>query len=190
MLLMIFVATMLTQFAEWIPLSAQMELYFKDMEERYMSQIEVMSQMNGWGDLVVVLITMALVPAIVEEFFFRGTFQNMMHRATGQLWVSIIITALLFSAIHFSFYGFLARTALGIILGWLYGMSRNLWVPIVAHFFNNAVAVGEVYYLRSEGRPIDDGFTEQFPWWGGMIALALLIFFIRKFHQLLSDGAR
>ncbi|MFM7222808.1 MAG: lysostaphin resistance A-like protein [Bacteroidota bacterium] len=190
MILMIFVASMLAQFTEWIPLSAQMELYFKDMEEQYLQQIEVMSQMNNWTDFVIVLITMALVPAVVEEFFFRGTFQNMMHRATGQFWVSIIITALLFSAIHFSFYGFLARTALGIVLGWLYGMSRNLWVPIVAHFINNAIAVGEVYYLRSVGRSIDDGLTEQVPWWGGCIALGALLFFIRRFHQQLSDGTR
>lgn len=190
MLLMVLVAGMLAQFTEWIPLSAQMELYFKDMEASYMEQIEVMSQMKNWKDLVVVLITMALVPAIVEEFFFRGTFQNMMYRATGQLWVSIIVTSLLFSAIHFSYYGFFARTALGIVLGWLYGRSGNLWVPIVAHLINNAMAVGEVYYLRSAGRPIDDGLMEQIPWWAGIVATALLIGFIRKFHQMLSDGTR
>ena len=103
MLLTIVIGGSLATVNEMIPVSAQMELYFKTMEEDYMKQVEVMSQMKGIGDFLIALLVMAFVPAVVEEVFFRGGFQNLMHRSTGNFWVAIIVTSLLFSAIHFSF---------------------------------------------------------------------------------------
>ncbi|MEY3177837.1 MAG: hypothetical protein RJB42_78, partial [Bacteroidota bacterium] len=157
MLLTIVIGGSMATLNEMIPLTTQMELYFKSMEEDYMKQIEVMSQMSGWGDFFVALVVMALVPAVVEEVFFRGGFQNLMHRSTGNFWVAVIVTSLLFSAIHFSFYGFLTRLTLSIVLGLLYAETRNLWMPILAHFINNAIGVGEVFYLRSTNQSIADG---------------------------------
>ena len=190
MLLTIVIGGSLATVNEMIPVTAQMELYFKTMEEDYMKQIEVMSQMKGIGDFLIALLVMAFVPAVVEEVFFRGGFQNMMHRSTGNFWVAIIVTSLLFSAIHFSFYGFLTRTALSIVLGLLYAYSRNLWMPILAHFINNAIGVGEVYYLRSTGQSLSDGIGDKFPIWWGVLALVAFIFIFKQFQKQLPDGPR
>jgi membrane protease YdiL (CAAX protease family) len=190
MLLTIVIGGSLATINEMIPVTAQMELYFKTMEEDYMKQIEVMSQMKGIGDFLIALLVMAFVPAVVEEVFFRGGFQNMMHRSTGNFWVAIIVTSLLFSAIHFSFYGFLTRTALSIVLGLLYAYSRNLWMPILAHFINNAIGVGEVYYLRSTGQSLSDGIGDKFPIWWGVLALVAFIFIFKQFQKQLPDGPR
>lgn len=190
MLLTIVIGGSMATLNELIPLTPQMELYFKSMEEDYMKQIEVMSQMKGLGDLMIALIVMSLVPAIVEEVFFRGGFQNMMHRSTGNFWVAIIVTSLLFSAIHFSFYGFLTRLTLSIVLGLLYAQTRNLWMPIIAHFINNAIGVGEVYYLRTTGQSLEDGVGDKFPIWWGVIALAVFVFIYQKFQKHLTDGTR
>ena len=190
MLLTIVIGGSLATVNEMIPVSAQMELYFKTMEEDYMKQVEVMSQMKGIGDFLIALLVMAFVPAVVEEVFFRGGFQNMMHRSTGNFWVAIIVTSLLFSAIHFSFYGFLTRTALSIVLGLLYAYTRNLWMPILAHFINNAIGVGEVYYLRSTGQSLSDGIGDKFPIWWGILALGAFIFIFKQFQKQLPDGPR
>lgn len=190
MLLTIVIGGSLATVNEMIPVSAQMELYFKTMEEDYMKQVEVMSQMKGIGDFLIALLVMAFVPAVVEEVFFRGGFQNMMHRSTGNFWVAIIVTSLLFSAIHFSFYGFLTRTALSIVLGLLYAYTRNLWMPILAHFINNAIGVGEVYYLRSTGQSLSDGIGDKFPIWWGILALVAFIFIFKQFQKQLPDGPR
>ena len=190
MLLTIVIGGSMATLNEMIPLTPQMELYFKSMEEDYMKQIEVMSQMSGWGDFFIALLVMAFVPAVVEEVFFRGGFQNMMHRSTGNFWVAIIVTSLLFSAIHFSFYGFLTRLTLSIVLGLLYAQTRNLWMPILAHFINNAIGVGEVYYLRTTGQSLEDGVGDKFPIWWGMIALAVFVFIYQKFQKHLTDGTR
>jgi len=114
----------------------------------------------------------------------------MMHRSTGNFWVAIIVTSLLFSAIHFSFYGFLTRLTLSIVLGLLYAQTRNLWMPILAHFINNAIGVGEVYYLRTTGQSLEDGVGDKFPIWWGMIALAVFVFIYQKFQKHLTDGTR
>ena len=190
MLLTIVIGGSLATVNEMIPVTAQMELYFKTMEEDYMKQVEVMSQMKGIGDFLIALLMMAFVPAVVEEVFFRGGFQNMMHRSTGNFWVAIIVTSLLFSAIHFSFYGFLTRTALSIVLGLLYAYTRNLWMPILAHFINNAIGVGEVYYLRSNGQSLSDGIGDKFPIWWGILALVAFIFIFKQFQKQLPDGPR
>jgi membrane protease YdiL (CAAX protease family) len=190
MLLTIVIGGSLATVNEMIPVTAQMELYFKTMEEDYMKQVEVMSQMKGIGDFLIALLVMAFVPAVVEEVFFRGGFQNMMHRSTGNFWVAIIVTSLLFSAIHFSFYGFLTRAALSIVLGLLYAYTRNLWMPILAHFINNAIGVGEVYYLRSTGQSLSDGIGDKFPIWWGILALVAFIFIFKQLQKQLPDGPR
>ena len=186
MLIMIVIAGSLSTINEMIPVTPAMKLYFTAMEDKYMQQVEVMSQMKGIPDLLVSLVVMAFVPALVEEVFFRGGFQNLMHRSTGNMWVSIIVTSLLFSAIHFSFYGFFARTALGIVLGLLFATSQNIWVPILAHFVNNAIAVGQVYYLRSTGQSLAESMDDTFPLWWGLFAIAFFFFAYKRFEKTLE----
>jgi membrane protease YdiL (CAAX protease family) len=182
MIITMVIAGSLATLNELIPLTSSLKTYFTEMENRYMEQLEVMSRMESIADLLISLVVMAAVPAVVEEVFFRAGFQNMMQRSIGNIWVSIIITSLLFSAIHFSFYGLLARTAMGIMLGMMFATSKNIWVPILAHFVNNAVAVGQVYYLRMKGESLADGMDDKFPLWIGFIAL-LIVFFGIKFYE-------
>lgn len=185
MIVTIFLAGSLATLNEMLPASAELTSYFKGLEQSYMKQVEVMSQMNGIHDLLITLVVMAAVPAIFEEVFFRGGFQNMMHRSTGNLWVSVIITSILFSAIHFSFYGFFARTALGIVLGLLYAYSKNLWMPVIAHFLNNAIAVVQVYLLRLEGKSVEAAMDDKYPVWWGVIAIVVVVFLFNLYKKMI-----
>jgi len=49
--------------------------------------------------------------------------------------------AIVFSAFHMQFYGFLPRMLMGAYLGYLFLWSGSLWVSIAAHFANNGMAV-------------------------------------------------
>jgi len=62
----------------------------------------------------------------------------------------VIISAALFSAFHLQFYGFFPRFLLGLILGYSFVFTQNLWVPIFLHLVNNASSV-VVYYLHYNG---------------------------------------
>jgi len=91
--------------------------------------------------VLVNLFVIALLPAICEEACFRGALQPILIRIFKSPWGGIIVTAMIFSAFHFQFQGFLTRMLLGILLGAAYWYSGSLWVSITAHFFTNAVQV-------------------------------------------------
>ena len=174
---------------EMIPLTEPLKIYAKSLEDSYMKQIELMSVMNGMGDLIFALVVMAFAPAVFEEVFFRGGFQNMMFRATGKMWASILITSLLFSAIHFSFFGFLSRVALSIVLGLLYAYSKSIWMVIIAHFLNNAMGVFQIYYLRMKGLSLAASQEDKYPIWWSIFAVVALVYFFKYFKRS-ADGIR
>jgi membrane protease YdiL (CAAX protease family) len=105
------------------------------------------STLNG---LFLNIVIVALIPAFGEEMLFRGVIQRLMHEITKNIHWAVIISALVFSAFHIQFYGFLPRFLLGLMLGYLYVFTGSLWVPIIVHFVNNLASV-VVYYLHYNG---------------------------------------
>jgi len=98
-------------------------------------------QMSNIWDLLFTLLVLAIVPAIGEELLFRGYLQQKLGNWLSNPHTAILITAFLFSAIHFHFKGMIPRFVLGVLLGYLFYWSNSLWLPILAHFVNNAQAV-------------------------------------------------
>ncbi|MEA3496443.1 MAG: CPBP family glutamic-type intramembrane protease, partial [Bacteroidota bacterium] len=101
-------------------------------------------------DLTVNLIVIALIPALTEELFFRGLLQNLMHKWVKNIDIAIILTAIFFSAVHLQFLSFLPRVLLGVLLGYFYFWTKNLWVSIYFHFLNNSLAVIFVFLANNK----------------------------------------
>ena len=132
--------SMLIDFPEW------MKKFDKDSETIVLAFLK----MNNLSDLMFNLLVMAIVPAIGEELFFRGFIQNTFLGFFKNSHLAIIFTSILFSLIHFDLVGFLPRFFLGAILGYMFFISKSLWIPILAHFINNAMAVIISYpYFKS-----------------------------------------
>lgn len=87
----------------------------------------------------------ALLPAIGEEFLFRGLFVRFFKDWTKSTHTAVWLSAIIFSLIHFQFYGFVPRMMLGVLLGYLFVWSGTIWVPVFAHFINNGTAVISSY---------------------------------------------
>ncbi|MFN7013407.1 MAG: lysostaphin resistance A-like protein [Bacteroidia bacterium] len=104
------------------------------------------------------LFLIAVIPAIGEELMFRGVFQRILNDWTKNIHIAIWISAILFSAMHMQFYGFLPRMFMGALFGYIFYWSGSLWIPILAHFINNALAVS-LHYLMNKGLQID--FLEE-----------------------------
>ena len=115
--------------------------WMKESEVTTNAFIEKMIGKQDIADLFTNLLLLALLPAVAEELLFRGLIQKGLIRMTRNVWVSILLSAFIFSAIHFQFLTFLTRFELGIILGALFWYSGSLWVPILAHFFFNGLQV-------------------------------------------------
>lgn len=99
---------------------------------------------------IINLIMIAVVPAIGEEFFFRGLLQKIFIEWFRNRHVGIIIAAILFSFMHLQFLGFIPRILLGTLFGYMLIWTGSIWVPVLAHFINNAIAVS-FYFFYNRG---------------------------------------
>ena len=111
------------------------------MEEETVKQLTAILKARNVWDIVVNVFIIALLPAVGEELCFRGALQRVVIQLTRNPWLGIVLTAVLFSALHFQFSGFLPRMFLGIVLGALYWFSGSIYTSMIAHFANNAVQV-------------------------------------------------
>jgi hypothetical protein len=96
------------------------------------------------------ILLIAIIPAIGEELLFRGVVQRLFTEWTKKVHLSIWLAAILFSAIHFQFYGFLPRLFLGITFGYLLEITGTIWIPIIGHFVNNLTGVLLGYFEPNE----------------------------------------
>lgn len=91
-------------------------------------------------ELLLVILVVAIVPAISEESMFRGFIQRSFELKLKP-YIAILLTALFFSSYHFNPYGFIPLFILGVYFGFTAYMSRSLVIPMILHFLNNFTAV-------------------------------------------------
>ena len=137
-------------------------------------------RMDSLGDLSFNLLVLAIIPAIGEELLFRGYLQQTFAKWFGKPHVAIIVTALLFSAIHMQFQGFLPRLALGVVLGYLFYWSGSLWLPIIAHFINNAMAISFTYPALLDYAYLTENTATWQEAFFSFMAVGLLIILLQK----------
>lgn len=126
---------------------SKIENWMKTSEQQAMELTEKFLKVDTVKGLLFNIFMIALLPAIGEEFFFRGIFQRLFCEWTKSAHAGIFISAFLFSSFHLQFYGFLPRLILGIMLGYFLVWSKSLWLPILAHFINNLLAVLTYYFI-------------------------------------------
>jgi membrane protease YdiL (CAAX protease family) len=120
--------------------------YIDSTSKAYQTAMDAFMNVSNLKGLAINLFIVALVPAIGEELLFRGILQRIFINWTRNIHWGIIIASFIFSAFHLEFYGFFSRWLLGIMFGYMLVWTRSLWIPIFAHFINNALAV-IIYYL-------------------------------------------
>ena len=149
LLLLLPLISLLTQFNQnivfpenWQPLEA----WFRALEAKNNALVERLISTPLYLSAVLNLFFIAMLPAVCEEFFFRGTLQPyLLKYFKHPLW-AILIVAFIFSAFHLDFFGFIPRFVLGIYLGVLVYWTKSLWSAVWAHFLNNGIALLIQYY--------------------------------------------
>ena len=180
----LFVSGALGYLNQWIPIPDTWRIYFDKLETNYNKQVEIMTGLKNFKDYLLAIVIMAFLPALCEETMFRGGLQNFLNRSIKNYWVSILIVSVLFSLVHFSYYGFLPRMFLAMILGLIFYYTGNLWLCILAHFFNNALAITQLYIYVRQGKDIKQLMTDEMPYYWGIIALPLLILFLFRLKKV------
>lgn len=156
----------------------------KAAEDLYSLAVKSMSNLKGGPQFVMALFVVAFFPAVFEEMLFRGVVQNLLTKWTKKVTLAIVITSLLFSLIHASYYLFISRFILGYALGLMFYYTKNIWVNIFAHFINNTIALSVLFYANLHKKPI--AVNEQdikLPVWSivitGVILYGLFVLLIK-----------
>lgn len=152
--------------------------------------IQAFFSKNSWTHFAILLIVLAALPAIAEELFFRGVIQTLLQRTALGATGAIIISSLSFSLMHLEFDNFFAIWFMGIVLGYLYFITQNLWISIIAHFINNALMISMKYAFMngllskdfSESNDIAIPYTL-----GAGIIMFLLLYYLSKSKANLSN---
>jgi hypothetical protein len=127
------------------------------------NMMEGLLVMQSPWELLFSLLVMGIVPAIGEELVFRGTVQKQIEKWTSRPLLTIGLTAFLFSLVHFQIQRFLAILWLGLVLGLLLFWTKNLWIPIAAHFLNNGAQVVVAYFNQEKLNDLNQGVGEELP---------------------------
>lgn len=98
---------------------------------------------NSFESYLLNLFTIAILPAILEEMVFRGCVLRL-FRPFGN-WFAIIVSAIVFGLMHGNLRQIPFAIIVGMVLGWLYVITDNIWIPISVHFLNNATSVTMEY---------------------------------------------
>lgn len=171
---------------EAIPLSPHLKTYFKHLEDNYSNQMSAMVQLNNLPEYLMAIFIVGLLPAICEELFFRGALQQTMVSWTRSAFWGILITSVIFSAIHLSYYGFLPRFVLGMTLGYIFHYGKNIWLNILVHFLNNALAVTFMYIqLHQQHKPLKEvmNSTSGLDFYYIIIATLIFVYLFWKFKK-------
>ncbi len=110
--------------------------FFPSTIEQYSQVSELLNVNNIWLGLLLI----AVLPAIAEEFFFRGIVLNSFKKKYG-IAVGIIASALIFGIYHMNWIQGINAFIVGIALGYIYVKSGSILTTMILHFINNAYGV-------------------------------------------------
>ncbi|MEX2594085.1 MAG: CPBP family intramembrane glutamic endopeptidase [Anditalea sp.] len=150
-------------------------------EEELMRVTMYLTDFNNRGEFLAGILVIGLLAGIGEEYLFRGVLQPKLHRYTLNAHAGIWITAVIFSAIHFQFYGFLPRMLLGALFGYLYLYSGSLVYPIIAHVLNNTFTIVAVYLNKLGIMEFDIEGGGEVEWYYVLLGLGIFILSFKAF---------
>jgi len=172
-----------------LPLESLEEI-FRELELQAEELLQAFTSSSSWSSLLVNILMIAVLAAVGEELIFRGVFQRLLTQWIRNIHLAVLLTSILFSAIHFQFYSFLPRLILGMILGYLFYYGSSIWYPILAHFVNNALGV-VYYHFHAPGESeavLDEIGTSQMMPRTAIISLSLFLFFALWWYFRVRSG--
>jgi membrane protease YdiL (CAAX protease family) len=106
------------------------------------------STLTGITDVVSalhVVFSLCIVPAIAEEFFFRGILLS--EYTDENPYAAVLLTSIVFAASHFDLTLFPSYLFSGLLLAFALRVTRNLLVPILIHCAVNLFNIFVLPYL-------------------------------------------
>lgn len=137
------------------------EEQLRNMEETAEAFVNGMLTGASVSSLLISIAIIGVLAGLSEELFFRGGLQKLLLLTRMNHHAAIWIGAIIFSAFHFQFFGFVPRMLLGAYFGYLVWWTRSLWIPIIIHSFNNSLVVILEWMEANNGKEEVSGSEEQ-----------------------------
>ena len=175
----------LREFTLNLPLGDFIKNKIQQSKAEYMKQAMVLGTMRSFSEYILSLVVMAILPGFFEEIFFRGAIQNLFTRWLKNPVLAIVLSAVIFSAFHFEYADFLGRFFLGLVLGWVFYQTGNIWLPVLMHAAFNGLSVTSLYLatlakVKVDPAAMDDKFNLTFTLIGGAIFIVIAIIFYKN----------
>lgn len=150
-----------------------------------------MGEMVHPSKIVFTILTVSVLAPLLEELIFRGAVEREFLKSYSPP-VAILLSALMFGAIHQNLWQMVPAFLYGIIFGWLYYKFRNIWITIGLHSLNNTLSVVLAYAMRDDvGRallPFREVVGNDLIFWPIIIvAIIIFVFSIYIIDRKLGD---
>lgn len=139
-------------------------------------------------EMILVVITISIIPAICEEVMFRGYIQRSFE-FKFKAHSAALLTAVFFALYHFNPYGLIPLAIIGYYLGFAAYSSQSLFIPMVLHFLNNFFAV-VLYFIIGDDELFKTNVTDPESLNTNIIYFIILsllfittIFLIKNYYQ-------
>lgn len=160
-----------------------LEIWMREKEDQLAMLTQFLTNYTGFGQLLIALFVVAWLPAWGEETLFRGIIQRKLMQNWGNVHLAIWVSAAIFSAIHFQFYGFIPRMLLGAVFGYLYYWTGSLWIAVFAHFLNNGFVLVMMYLYNIKVLTINIEETKTMPWLIVVSSLVLTVLILATMRK-------
>ena len=155
-----------TKFSPWVallcvPLTVAVICFGSPLANAFVKLVELIGYrtesvtsvvVDSGSDLALTLVFVALIPAVAEEYLFRGNIARGLSK--NGYFFAIFVSSALFALMHGNPLQLVHQFILGVACAVLYFSTRSLIPSIALHFLNNAVAL-VLGYLESLGKPIN-----------------------------------
>jgi uncharacterized protein len=176
------VIELLSNINHLIPLPSWLK--WMDNSEENEKIMAAMIDMKSIGDMIYDVLFIGLLTAVAEEFAFRGCLQTIFLRWTKNIHVAVWVTAIIFSAFHMEYFGFLPRVFLGAMFGYFVAWSGSIWTSVWGHFLNNGTIVVLTYLYESKHSKIspDDDHVFNYPLY--IISFVIIVFLYAIYRRI------
>ena len=146
--------------------------------------------MLGNDYFVISLLLVGILPAFLEEMFFRGVVLSAFRINYSQT-KAVLLSALFFGIIHLNPYQFVTAFLIGLIMAYVLIKTNSILPAVYMHLFNNVTAV---IVMRIESPFVIEGFNSSYgersfqPWWFNLIGIILAGAGAALFFKKASDS--